>query len=71
MTRSSIAARLAQLEAQRPEYAWLHSEGLAALLAHAQRYPTETCDPLEGLEGEELRGLAVLLREARQRRATP
>jgi hypothetical protein len=63
-------ARLRRLEQQAPATAWLHSEGLAALLAAAQQSPRQSWD----LESEDLdddgppSGLGRLLAEARQSR---
>jgi hypothetical protein len=63
-------ARLRRLEQQAPETAWLHSKGLAALLAAAQQSPRQSWD----LESEALdddgppSGLRRLLEEARQYR---
>ena len=62
--------RLRRLEQQAPETAWLHSEGLAALLAAAQQSPLQSWD----LAPEDLdddgppSGLRRLLEEARQSR---
>jgi hypothetical protein len=62
--------RLRRLEQQAPATAWLHSEGLAALLAAAQRSPRQSW----GLESEDRdddgppSGLRRLLAEARQYR---
>jgi hypothetical protein len=62
--------RLRRLEQQAPETAWLHSEGLAALLAAAQQSPRQSWD----LESEDRdddgppSGLRRLLEEARQSR---
>ena len=63
-------ARLRRLEQQAPATAWLHSEGLAALLAVAKQSPRESWD----LAPEDLHddgppsGLRRLLAEARQSR---
>jgi hypothetical protein len=63
-------ARLRRLEQQAAETAWLHSEGLAALLAAAQQSPRQSWD----LESEDLDddgppgGLRRVLEEARQYR---
>jgi hypothetical protein len=62
--------RLRRLEQQAPETAWLHSEGLAALLAAAKQSPPRSRD----LAPEDLdddgppSGLRRLLEEARQSR---
>ena len=62
--------RLRRLEQQAPATAWLHSEGLAALLAAAKQSPRQSWD----LEPEDLDddgppcGLRRLLAEARQYR---
>jgi hypothetical protein len=62
--------RLRRLEQQAPETAWLHREGLAALLAAAQQSPRQSWD----LAPEDLdddgppSGLRRLLAEARQYR---
>jgi hypothetical protein len=63
-------SRLRRLEQQSPETAWLHSKGLAALLAAAQQSPLRSWD----LAPEDLdddgppSGLRRLLEEARQSR---
>ena len=67
--------RLRRLEQQAPETAWLHSKGLAALLAYA-RAPHSEAVPLADLTNGEIdakitalagtRGLSLLLREALQ-----
>jgi hypothetical protein len=63
-------SRLRRLEQQAPETAWLHSKGLAALLAAAQPSPRQSWD----LAPEDLdddgppSGLRRLLEEARQYR---
>jgi len=60
--------RLRRLEQQAPETAWLHSEGLAALLAAAKQSPRQSWN----LESEDLdddgppSGLRRLLEQARQ-----
>ena len=62
--------RLRRLEQQAPATAWLHSEGLAALLAAAQQSPRQSW-PLapEDLDGEgPPSGLRRLLEAARQSR---
>ena len=62
--------RLRRLEQQAPATAWLHREGLAALLAAAQQSPRQSWD----LEPEDLNdegppsGLRQLLEKARQSR---
>jgi hypothetical protein len=62
--------RLRRLEQQAPEMAWLHCEGLAALLAAAKQSPLKSWD----LAPEDLdddgppSGLRRLLEEARQYR---
>ena len=62
--------RLRRLEQQAPATAWLHSKGLAALLAAAQQSPLQSWD----LAPEDLdddgppSGLRRLLAEARQYR---
>jgi hypothetical protein len=62
--------RLRRLEQQAPETAWLHREGLAALLAAAKQSPRQSWD----LAPEDLdddgppSGLRRLLAEARQYR---
>ena len=63
--------RLRRLEQQAPETAWLHREGLAAILASAKPSPLQSWD----LEPEDLddadgppSGLRRLLQEARQSR---
>jgi hypothetical protein len=61
-------SRLRRLEQQAPETAWLHREGLAALLAAAKQSPRQSWD----LAPEDLdddgppSGLRRLLEEARQ-----
>jgi signal transduction histidine kinase len=60
--------RLRRLEQQAPETVWLHSEGLAALLAAAKQSPRQSWDlaPAD-LDDEGLpSGLALLLQEARE-----
>jgi hypothetical protein len=63
-------SRLRRLEQQAPKTAWLHSKGLAALLAAATQSPLQSWD----LEREDLdddgppSGLRRLLEEARQSR---
>jgi hypothetical protein len=62
--------RLRRLEQQAPETAWLHSEGLAALLAAAKQSPLQSW-PLapEDLDDDgPPSGLRWLLEEARQSR---
>jgi hypothetical protein len=62
--------RLRRLEQQAPETAWLHREGLAAILAAAKQSPLQSWD----LAPEDLdddgppSGLHRLLEEARQYR---
>jgi hypothetical protein len=62
--------RLRRLEQQAPATAWLHSEGLAALLAAAKQSPLQSWDLApEDLDDEgPPRGLRRLLAEARQSR---
>ena len=62
--------RLRRLEQQAPATAWLHSEGLAALLAAAQQSPLQSWDlESEDLDDDGLPGsLRRLLEEARQSR---
>jgi hypothetical protein len=62
--------RLRRLEQQAPETAWLHSEGLAALLAAAKQSPLQSWDlEPEALDDEgPSSGLRRLLEEARQYR---
>ena len=65
-----LDGRLRRLEQQAPATAWLHSEGLAALLAAAQQSPRQSW-PLapEDLDGEgPPGGLRRLLEAARQSR---
>ena len=60
--------RRRRLEHQAPEMAWLHSEGLAALLAAAKQRPLQSwaLEP-EDLDDDGLpSGLRHLLEEARQ-----
>jgi hypothetical protein len=71
--------RLRRLEQQAPETAWLHSKGLAALLAYARADHSEAV-PLADLADAELaakitalagtRGLSLLLREALEEERT-
>jgi signal transduction histidine kinase len=60
--------RLRRLEQQAPETAWLHSEGLAALLAAAKQSPRQSLDLApEALDDDgPSSGLRRLLEEARQ-----
>jgi hypothetical protein len=62
--------RLRRLEQQAPETAWLHSEGLAALLAAAKQSPLQSWDLApEDLDDDAPPGsLRRLLEEARQYR---
>ena len=62
--------RLRRLEQQAPETAWLHSEGLAALLAAAQPSPRQVWDlaPADLDDEGVSSGLRRLLEEARQYR---
>ena len=62
--------RLRRLEQQAPATAWLHSEGLAALLAAAQQSPRQSWDPAPADLDDEgpPSGLRRLLEEARQYR---
>jgi hypothetical protein len=60
-----LDGRLRRLEQQAPETAWLHSEGLAALLATAQQSPLRSWDLDD--DGPPS-GLRRLLAEARQYR---
>ena len=62
--------RLRRLEQQAPEMAWLHSEGLAALLAAAQQSPRQSCDlaPADLDDDGPPSGLRRLLEKARQSR---
>ena len=61
-------ARLRRLEQQAPETAWLHSEGLAALLAAATQSPRQSWDlaPADLDDEGPPSGLRQLLEEARQ-----
>jgi hypothetical protein len=63
-------ARLRRLEQQAPEMAWLHSEGLAALLAAAKQSPLQSWDlePADLDDEGPPSGLRRLLAEARQYR---
>jgi signal transduction histidine kinase len=62
--------RLRRLEQQAPETAWLHSEGLAALLAAAKQSPRQSGDlaPEDLDDDGPSSGLRRLLAEARQSR---
>jgi hypothetical protein len=62
--------RLRRLEQQAPETAWLHREGLAALLAAAQPSPRQSWDlaPVDLDNAGPPGGLRRLLEEARQYR---
>jgi hypothetical protein len=62
--------RLRRLEQQAPETAWLHSEGLAALLAAAKQSPLQSLDlaPKDLDDEGPPSGLRRLLEEARQSR---
>jgi hypothetical protein len=62
--------RLRRLEQQAPETAWLHSEGLAALLAAAQPSPRQAwaLAPADLDDDGPPSGLRRLLEEARQSR---
>jgi hypothetical protein len=62
--------RLRRLAQQAPEMAWLHREGLAAILAAAQQSPLQSWDlESEDLDDDGLPGsLRRLLEEARQYR---
>jgi hypothetical protein len=63
-------ARLHRLEQQAPAMAWLHSEGLAALLAAAQQSPRQSWDlaPADLDDDGPPSSLRRLLAEARQSR---
>jgi hypothetical protein len=63
-------ARLRRLEQQAPATAWLHSEGLAALLAAAKQSPRQSGDlaPEDLDDDGPSSGLRRLLAEARQSR---
>ena len=60
--------RLRRLEQQAPATAWLHREGLAALLVAAQQYPLQSWDLApEALDDDEPpSGLRRLLEAARE-----
>ena len=62
--------RLRRLEQQDPETAWLHSEGLAAILASAKQSPRQSWDlaPADLDDEGPPSGLRRLLEEARQYR---
>ena len=76
---SRFDARLRRLEAQTPDTAWLHSTGLAALLAYARTQHIEAI-PIADLTDAELdakipalagtRGLSRLLRQALEEERT-
>jgi hypothetical protein len=63
-------SRLRRLEQQAPATAWLHSEGLAVLLAAAQQSPPQSWDLApEGFDDDgPPSGLRRLLEKARQSR---
>ena len=62
--------RLRRLEQQAPDLAWLHSEGLAVLLAAAQQSPRQSWPlaPEDLVDEGPPSGLRRLLAEARQYR---
>ena len=57
--------RLAHLETQTPEQSWLHTDGLAALLRHAELRPPQPWD-FPAVDADDATGLVKLLQDARQ-----